>query len=116
MYEDDTILTRGKYKFTALCRVPPEYLLNLYAKKNKANPELYEYIEKNLSLIKSRAIGALEIPELQIVCKKIVYSSEKVAKAELKRISEMKNDHKIPIRSYCCEVCGGFHLTSKPLA
>ena len=115
MYADDTILTRGKYKFTSLCRVPPEYLLNLYAKKNKANPELYEYVEKNLSLIKARAIGALEIPELHIVCKKIVYSSEKVAKAELKRISEMKNDHKIPIRSYHCEVCGGFHLTSKPL-
>lgn len=51
MYADDTILTRGKYKFTSLCRVPPEYLLNLYAKKNKANPELYEYVEKNLSLI-----------------------------------------------------------------
>ena len=115
MYEDDTILTRGKYKFTALCRVPPEYLLNLYAKKNKANPELYEYIERNLKLIKARAIGALEIPELQIVCKKIVYSSEKVAKAELNRISEIKNDHKIPIRSYHCEVCGGFHLSSKPL-
>lgn len=114
MYEDDTILTKGKYKFTALCRVPPEYFLNLYLKKNKSNLELYEYVEKNLSLIKARQIGALEIPELHIVCNKIIYSSEKVAKAELKRISEMKNDHKIPIRSYQCEVCGGFHLTSKP--
>ena len=115
MYTDDTILTKGKYKFTALCRVPPEYLLNLHAKKNKANPELYEYIEKNLSRIKARAIGTLEIPELHIVCKKIVYSTENAAKAELKRIGDMKNDHKIPIRSYFCEVCGGFHLTSKPL-
>lgn len=63
----------------------------------------------------ARAGGALEIPELYLVCKKIVYFSEKAAKAELKRIGEMKNDHKIPIRSYHCEVCGGFHLTSKPL-
>lgn len=116
MYADDTILTKGKYKFTALCRVPPEYLLNLHAKKNKSNPELYEYIEKNLSIIEARSNGALEIPELHIICKKIVYSSEKIAKAELKRISEMKNDHKIPIRSYQCEVCGGLHLTSKPLS
>ena len=85
----------------------PEYIC-----KNK---KLYEYIEKNLPLIRARAIGALETPELQIVCKKLIYSSEKIAKAELKRISEMKNNHKIPIGSYYCEVCGGFHLTSKPL-
>jgi len=115
MYTDDTILTKGKYKFTVLCRVPPEYLLNLYAKKNKSNLELYEYVERNLSLIEARANGAVVIPELDITCQKIVYFSEKAAKAELKRIREMKNDHTIPIRSYQCEVCGGYHLTSKPL-
>lgn len=113
MYADHTILTKGKYKFTALCRVPPEYLLNLYTKKNKADPDLYDYVEKNLLLIKARATGVLKIPELDMTCNKIVYFSEKVAKDELKRIREMDNDHKIPIRSYLCEVCGGFHLTSK---
>ncbi|MFC3365282.1 hypothetical protein ACFOG5_19060 [Pedobacter fastidiosus] len=71
MYTDDTILTTGKYRFTLLCRVPPEYLLNLYTRKNKANLELYEYVERNLSLIEARASGEVEIPVLDITCKKI---------------------------------------------
>lgn len=34
MYNDNTILTFGKHKFVRLSRVPPEYLLKMYEKKN----------------------------------------------------------------------------------
>lgn len=49
---------------------------------------------------------------------KFVFASEKIAKQELKRIRQLyankkeKEEKKIPVRAYYCEVCGGWHLTS----
>ena len=115
MYTDETILTKGKFKFTALCRVPPTYLLQIYKKKNKSNPELYEYVVNNLPLIEGRLNGTIEIPEFSLECKKIVYNSEKVAKIELSRIRNLTQHHKKPVRVYACSNCGGYHLTSMPI-
>ena len=112
MYSDDTILTKGKYKFTAIGRVPAAYLINIYNKKNKSDAELYAYVEKNLQSIENRLVtGQVSLP-LSLPCKKVAFFSEKAAKEALSDISNSNDDHVIPIRSYHCEICGGFHLTS----
>ncbi|WPU99056.1 hypothetical protein SNE26_23880 [Mucilaginibacter sp. cycad4] len=112
MYTDQTILSKGKYRFTALCRVPPAYLLNILQKKNKSDFELYEYVERNLSAIESRQNGSAQSPELILECSKVVYHSEKAAKAALQKIRNDDHDHIKPIRAYECQLCGGYHLTS----
>lgn len=52
----------------------------------------------------------------QVLCSKVSYSSEQFAKADLKRI-ESKNrkcnfTKKFPIRTYKCDKCNTWHLTS----
>lgn len=133
-YTDNTILTFGEHKFTALCRVPAQYLLNLYKNKNKhPDKDLMEYIEKNMDTLKSKLEGKTSYPEMDIdfrlsgrsgnniklVCKhtdKIIYATQNEAKNEIKRIQniEQKNKKK-PTREYECEKCGGWHTTSMPL-
>ncbi len=130
MYTDDTILTFGKYKFIKLCRVPADYLLAFHKQYNpnhkKANKELFEYIENNLEKIKARQEGKIISPPLeigykttgrfvQLVCKdsnKIIFPSEKDAKHEIRRIQNLEQENKKPVRAYECEKCGGWHLTS----
>lgn len=44
---------------------------------------------------------------------KYIHVSEKDAKKELSRIRHNENQRsKRPTRSYCCDHCGGYHLTS----
>ncbi|MGZ4056367.1 MAG: hypothetical protein ACXVDZ_18260 [Bacteroidia bacterium] len=114
MYTDETLLTFGKHKFVRLCRVPADYLLNIYKDKNCQDKELLLYIENNLNKIKARQEGKIVVPELKKVCEKITYISEKDAKHEIKKIREKEQEHKKPVRSYGCEKCGGWHLTSIP--
>lgn len=46
-------------------------------------------------------------------CDKESFESEKSADKKLKKIWAMPNKGKKPIRSYQCEKCGKYHLTSK---
>lgn len=110
-YTDNTILTKGKYKFTKLCRVPPQYLIDLFNHGDKRDPELYDYVKENSLKILLRLNGEMETPKF-IKCQKIAFPTEKDAKKEIRRISETKSKLK-PQRAYQCEKCGGYHLTSK---
>jgi len=112
-YTDETMLTFGKHKFTRLCRVPPEYLLTFL--ENKAHKELHEYVTENLERILMRRDGLLEAPPLEFPCAKITYRSKKDANWVLAKIKDVEQAHKKPIRSYECDKCGGWHLTSKPI-
>lgn len=112
MYTDDTLLTFGKYKFVRLSRVPPEYLLKMYENKGYVNPELKEYIESNVEKIIARRDGIIPTPNIERVCEKLTFASEKIAKANLRDIATVKQEHKKPVRVYECEKCGGWHLTS----
>lgn len=49
-------------------------------------------------------------------CKKKAYSSQKYAEGIIANISENSERDKLPTRAYKCEVCGYWHLTSKPLS
>lgn len=114
MYTDDTILTFGPYKFTRLCRVPADYLLELYKTRKQKYQQLIKYIEKNLDKIKAIKEGKITPPPLGITCEKVIFPSEKEAKREIKRIAKLEQKHKKPVRTYECEDCGGWHLTSIP--
>jgi len=115
MYNDNTILTVGKYKFIALCRVPADFLLRMYTNKGYYNAELKEYIESNIEKIILRNEGLIITPPLDFPCEKLFYANRKIAKGVLRKIASMKQEHKKPIRVYECEKCGGWHLTSMPL-
>jgi hypothetical protein len=111
-YTDDTIMTHGKHKFVKLCRVPPQYLLNVF--DNNSDKDLCEYVRENLERIIMRRDGLIEPPPITPTCNKIAYVSKKEANAVLAKISAMEQDHKKPVRSYECDKCFGWHLTSRP--
>lgn len=125
MYTDNTLLTWGPHKFTKLCRVPADYLMDIYNKKTH-DKQLTQYIKDNFEKIKARLEGKITAPELdlsfrltktgiQLLCQgtdKIIFPSEKEAKQEIKRISYMEQKQKKPQRAYECATCGGWHLTS----
>jgi hypothetical protein len=115
MYNDNTILTKGKYKFTKLCRVPPEYLVEIYNTKDKSDIELFEYVKENMMNIFLRLTGEIPTEKLK-VCDKIYFPSEKDAKKEINRIAlaHQKNNVK-PKRAYECQYCSGWHLTSSEI-
>lgn len=50
-YTDNTIMPFGKYHGEKLANVPANYLIYLYDSKT-ANPELREYIEENLDVLR----------------------------------------------------------------
>lgn len=53
-------------------------------------------------------------PSKEYICDKIAYYCKKVANDALKIIRETEQDHKKPVRSYECEKCSQWHLTSIP--
>lgn len=52
----------------------------------------------------------------QVVCFKRRYTSEGLAAMELLFITTKSTRHHVPVRSYPCEHCGGWHLTSEARA
>jgi len=112
IYTDETILTFGRYKFTKLCRIDPDYLLEFL--NNKTFIELHNYVVENLEKIIMRKEGIIETPKLEFPCIKITYANEKIANQVLSSIKSIDQTHKKPIRAYECDKCGCWHLTSKP--
>lgn len=55
--------------------------------------------------------------KLAEICKtgKFVYLTKKEARKALKKIRQTEQNHKKPIRSYECEECHWWHLTSMPI-
>jgi uncharacterized protein (DUF3820 family) len=112
VYTDTTPLPRGKYQFTSLNRVPPEYLLQIYKNKDRSDKALFEYIEKNLEAIKARVGNFIVVKPYGQTCNKIAYATRKAARDALKDIRNHDQEHKKPIRTYECEFCSFWHLTS----
>ena len=115
-YTDSTLLLSGPYKFTAVCRVPPQYLLSILDKKKFKDKALKAYVRNNLELIKARNEGRAPIPQLtEVKCEKVTFMSRGEAKKELKRIAKVKQKERKPVREYQCKKCHGWHLTSIPI-
>ncbi|MCX6753097.1 MAG: hypothetical protein NTW62_02015 [Candidatus Nomurabacteria bacterium] len=111
-YSDNSIIISGKYKFTLVKNLPVKYLLNIYNSNNRNDKQLFEYVKENIDKIKARSSGKKTV---EIKCDKIAYVSRKEARFHLKRIRETgEQEHKKPIRSYECDKCSAWHLTSMP--
>lgn len=119
MYNGDTLITFGKYKFTKLKNLPKDYLLQLFTNKS-LDKLLLGYIERNLEEIKQRdnvvikkeILDKKEIRKGIIGCYKIGFPNKKEANFALRGIRENPKTDKVPIRSYECEICGAWHHTS----
>ncbi len=98
-------LNFGKYKFHRLKDVPDEYLKMIYQDKLSLSDELVIYIEEKLGIPKPTP--------LIVPCKKHAFPTKKEANFKLMWINKNEQEHKKPIRSYLCENCGQWHLTSK---
>lgn len=118
----DDIIRFGKYSGKKVSELPYIYLINFYDQNfNSTNPlhkELIEYIE-SIRISKNKQNSDIELSESgKMICKisrKIYFLSEKDARIELRRIRSMEQENKKPIRVYECDMCSGWHLTSKPL-
>ncbi len=89
--------------------------MSLHKSEKHPDRALVAYVAKNLEKIKGWKNGTIAIPKLEIVCEKRVFPCEKDAKEELARILPLDQSRKKPIRSYECDKCSGWHLTSIPL-
>lgn len=114
-YTDHTPIPFGKYKFISLCRVPADYLLQLYKDKAPYLADIREYIETNMETIIMRKEGILKPPPFEFPCGKTTYINGKDARRVLEYIKGIEQEHKKPVRAYECDKCGGWHLTSIPL-
>lgn len=137
VYTAETVLKFGKYKRCKLGDVPQEYLRQIYACKHP-DADLIQYIAINLPHLTSRIItnrsitAKSAVPQtnfekdisarlygktVMLVCKdtdKIIFVTEKDAKYEIRRAAGNMQSNKKPVRTYECEKCGGWHLTSIP--
>lgn len=137
-YTDESPMRWGKYKRKALNKVPAEYLLELYEDRTHADHELIDYLTQNLpkiqeriekKTIKPKSITKSHLPPISdgiigqrfngkrmvMTCnptQKVIYITKKDANAEIRRIQKYEDDRKKPQRSYECDKCGGWHLTS----
>lgn len=103
----------GEFKFTALCRVPVDYLFKVY--KSTTDLEFKKYMDDNWRRMVLRKNGRIKAQPLNFPCTKFIYPTEKAAKQALREISLNEQEHQKPIRVYQCNKCGAWHLTSKPL-
>lgn len=115
VYTHNTLLTSGKYKYTSLCRVSADWLLSLHGNKSYHDKALIAYIAKNLDYIIGRKKGTIVTPQLKFECDKIPFLDERAAKDEIKRIQELDQVQKKPVRSYECPKCNWWHTTSIPI-
>ncbi len=131
--DDNSIIIFGKYKGKKISTLPTTYLMGLYGtfKSNNEYPPLVTYLKEFLNIKEvpkqiAKIVKDVEEKSSIIIIKqfrnktemfctvenKIMYATEKDAKTELRRIANTDSPKK-PIRSYECNSCGGFHLTSK---
>ena len=116
IYTDDAIILWGKYRYTALKRISAKWLLSFLKNKKLHDQKLVKYVEENYEKLKERVEAGDISYDVTIPCTKKIFLSEKEAKISLRTISALKNkdSHKIPVRTYECEKCGAWHLTSTP--
>lgn len=130
-YTDDTLYPMHKeYMTTPLCRMPANFLLNQAARNGGIPNELRKYIMLNFSRLLEREAYEFEHPpvlpkkqqvhakikeRVEFICDKRTYATEKLARERLKKIRDVEQEEKKPIRVYECPLCSGWHLTSMPI-
>jgi hypothetical protein len=113
MYTDDTIMLTGKYKFIRLKNIPSEYLIKLYENNSITDRDLINYINLNMDKLLEKNSKKVIIEPLP--CTKLIFASKQIANDYLNEIYNKEQSYKKPIRSYECEKCGFWHITSMPI-
>lgn len=90
----------------------------------KCRPRGNDFSRRAMRALAKRAHAALivpngkrigyRLPDGGVACDKQRFRSEGSANAELRRIGAQASHDYIPVRSYLCDWCGGWHLTSRP--
>lgn len=118
-YDENSIITWGKYKFTAIKRIPASWLLSYHKNNSLKDKKFLEYLATNLDELKRRQKEEeINKPVEQIFdkCNKYQYSSKEQAEKHLKEIRKSGKktpSHVLPVRAYMCDKCPFWHLTSK---
>lgn len=115
-YTPDSIcLDKGKYFLKPFRVIPVAFLLRMYFTNQPG--EIFNYAKQHLDELLDKAKTTYVPPVAEMEdpkdCAKIKYMNKTVANAEMRRIqSHITHDYK-PVRSYYCEACSCWHLTSK---
>lgn len=89
----------------------------------KFRPHGRGYRRKAIRALLKRSGAALIVPngrfvgyrmkDGSVVCVKQRFHTRASAEVELARIGRHASHDYVPVRAYCCEWCGGWHLTSR---
>lgn len=136
MITDDSVMQFGKYRGNLMRDIPISYLREFY-NGNYKNPtqtigfnydELYDYLSIRSSIKSSppekpfKASGSIINDRvnsaIETLCPKEFFISESDAKYRLnhirnKTIEYHRFNRVIPVRTYYCDKCGYWHLTSQ---
>lgn len=113
-YNDMSCLTYGIHKYKALKKVDANYLLRLYRNGCNGDKALLKYIKDNYEAIEAR-IG--KDPEQESPsCTKKAYISKQAANAHIRWIQENSKSNYVPVRSYQCDKCTSWHITSEEIS
>jgi hypothetical protein len=106
MVNGDTLI-KTKGKFVALKRLEQKTLLNLY-KNGGFSKEVKEYVKENID---KYSHPDYKPESFYFPCEKLTYLTKEEANRIINSINN--KNHKVPERSYECQRCGFWHLTSK---
>lgn len=107
----DSLIPFGPHGKSRIKAVPASYLIPFLEGKNVPVAGFDRFLKSIEDLIRSPDWGTFD------QCKKVYFLTRQDAQKRLKTIQMNEPDisDKKPVRSYECEKCGFWHLTSKPL-
>lgn len=113
MYTEDTVLDYGSYRGMKIKDVPKRYLVNIYRTGGREHEKLKEWVNTNIDKFPILKLENKGGEFVTFICDKRTYPTKKAAMDSI--VKPMSKNHKpVPIRAYECEICSGWHLTSKP--
>ncbi len=112
-FEDVNTQIKGEYYLKRWKFIPMEKVIKAYYNGTKGDLALFFEQNKDEIFERAKSTYVLPIDVGFVDCIKNKYINKTLANAEMKRIQEhITHDYK-PIRSYYCENCSHWHLTSK---
>jgi len=138
-YTDNSVVDLGGGHSLNLNEISVIKLLRKYRKHKKKtsniNQEFITYVKSNLQRFydEAEASGNISVMDsikglgfipmektreelLAEICSKEIYTSKKAANTALVKIKDSEQTNKKPVRSYECDECSFWHLTSIPLS
>lgn len=92
-------------------------LRGYYSLLTNINQLIHDYIKPKKHVAESKDVFMDRREKIANICKtgKVIYLTKKIAREALAQIRQTEQSHKKPVRSYECDECGWWHLTSLPI-